>query len=332
MSTLSGTTVLVTGAGGFIGSHLCEELVRRGARVCAFVHYNSRGGHGWLDSIDAEIKSGIEVVLGDVADYHRVRGAMQGCDTAFHLAALIGIPYSYHAPDSYVRVNITGTLNVLQAANDTGIARLVHTSTSEAYGTALVAPIDEQHPLQAQSPYAATKIAADKLAESFHRSFATPVVTVRPFNTFGPRQSARAVIPTVIGQVLAGAREVRIGATTPTRDMNFVSNTVDGMIAAALAPADVLGQVVNIGSGREIAIGDLACTILRLMNSDARLVSDEERLRPAASEVERLLCDASKARRLLAWEPRLGLDEGLARTIDWFRANPGVLRAEGYVV
>ncbi|MDK2971294.1 MAG: UDP-glucose 4-epimerase [Candidatus Sumerlaeota bacterium] len=329
---LEGRRVLVTGAGGFIASHLTEELARRGAVVRAFTHYNARASRGWLDGIEPELAERIEFAPGDITDARSVREAVEGCEYVWHLAALIGIPYSYAAPISYVRTNIDGTLNVLEAARDCGVRRLIHTSTSEAYGTALSVPISEDHPLQAQSPYSATKIAADKLAESYWCSFGVPVVIARPFNTFGPRQSARAVIPTITAQLLAGRGRLELGALSPTRDLNYVANTVDGMIACASAPNDALGTVFNLGSGREISIADLAALLVKMTGADAEIVSVDERLRPEASEVERLVCDASRARRLLNWEPRISLEEGLERTIEWLRANMSFYRPEDYTL
>jgi dTDP-glucose 4,6-dehydratase len=325
VSDYRGEKVLVTGAGGFIGSHLAEALVRAGADVRALVHYNALGRWGWLD--DSPLRREMEVVLGDVRDRDSVRTAARGRDAVFHLAALIAIPYSYEAPESYVQSNVLGTLNVLQAARDAG-ARVVHTSTSEVYGTARYAPIDERHPLQGQSPYAASKIGADKIAESFHLSFGLPVTTVRPFNTFGPRQSARAVVPTIISQALAGT-VVRLGSLTPTRDLNYVSNTVDGFLRAGLAPAAV-GQTVNLGSGREISVGDLAVLIGRLLGRDLAVEQEGQRLRPEKSEVERLLCDNSLARALLDWSPGVGLEDGLSATIEWVRNHAEHYRPSQY--
>ena len=317
---LAGKKILVTGADGFIGSHLTEELVRRGHQVRAFVLYNSFGSHGWLDQSTAEVRQALDVFAGDVRDPAGVQSAAKGCDVVLHLAALIAIPYSYHSPDTYVDTNIRGTLNVLQAARALNVQKLVHTSTSEVYGTAQVVPISEEHPLQAQSPYAATKIAADQLALSFHRSFGTPVTVARPFNTYGPRQSARAVIPTIITQLASGQRRLQLGALTPTRDFNFVADTVAGFIHAAESD-DNVGQVINYGSGHEISIADTAGLIMRLMNVKAEITGDEQRLRPAASEVERLSCDNRRAR-ALGWSPgyggREGLERGLRETIDWF--------------
>ena len=320
--------VLVTGAGGFIGSHLTERLVELGAHTRAFVHYNSMGTWGWLDH--SSLKEEIEVVAGDISDRDGVRRAVRGVDFIFHLAALIGIPYSYHAPVSYVRTNVEGTLNVLQAALEVNVERVVHTSTSEVYGTAQYVPIDEQHPLQGQSPYSATKIGADKLAEAFHLSFDLPVVTVRPFNTFGPRQSARAVIPTIITQCLTGER-VRLGNLHPTRDMNYVANIVEGFMLAATA-LDAIGRTINLGSGREISIGDLAKLIVRLMDRPISIECEEQRVRPNKSEVEHLVADSTLARSLLGWEPTVSLEEGLKRTIEWIRKHIERYRPDEYTV
>jgi dTDP-glucose 4,6-dehydratase len=328
MTSWNGTTALVTGAGGFIGSHLTERLVHLGARVSALVHYNALGSRGWLD--ESPVLQNVRVIAGDVCDRDSVRNAMQNVDVVFHLAALIAIPYSYHAPASYVRTNIEGTLNVLQAAREQGVRRLIHTSTSEVYGTAKYVPIDENHPLQGQSPYSASKIGADKIAEAFSLSFDVPVVTVRPFNTFGPRQSARAVIPTIISQCLTGGR-IKLGSLSPTRDLNFVSNTVDGFIRAAEAP-NVMGQTINLGSGHEISIGDLATLIIELCGGTSQVHTETERIRPAGSEVERLLADNTKARELLEWRPSVSLREGLALTIEWMRSQLHRYRTDVYVI
>lgn len=328
MVDLKGKQVLVTGAGGFIGSHLAEELVRLGAKVRAMVHYNSQGSWHWLD--ESDLASEMEVVAGDIADRDSVKSAMKDCDTVFHLAALIAIPYSYKAPQSYLNANIQGTLNVLQNARELGTRRVLHTSTSEVYGTAIYAPIDENHPLQGQSPYSATKIGADKLAESYYRSFDTPVVTVRPFNTFGPRQSARAVIPTIIAQCLAGD-VVKLGKVSPTRDLNFVTNTAKGFIAAA-GPEEALGEAINFGSGREITVGDLAHLIAKIIGKEITIESEELRMRPEKSEVERLLASNEKAKRITGWTPEVGLEEGLERTVAWFRNNQHRYRAHEYNV
>ncbi|HNT38997.1 MAG TPA: NAD-dependent 4,6-dehydratase LegB [Rubrivivax sp.] len=311
--------VLVTGAAGFIGSHLVERLVREGHRVRAYVHYNSRNDWGNLDLVDPAVTREVEVVTGDIADPFSVRHATKGVQVVYHLSSLIAIPYSYVAPQSYVQTNVQGAINVLQAARDEGVERVVHTSTSECYGTAQYVPIDEKHPLQGQSPYSASKIGADMLAESYWRSFELPVAIIRPFNTFGPRQSARAVIPTIISQALRGG-DIKLGSLTPTRDMNYVDNTVDGFLAVAQHPAAV-GQVINVGSGREISIGDLARLIVQMLGSSSEVVEDSQRIRPAASEVERLLCGHAKARELLGWAPRVGLEEGLQRSIDWYRGH-----------
>lgn len=320
--------VLVTGAGGFIGSHLTERLVGLGATTRALVQYNSRGHCGWLEHSPS--RNQIEIIAGDVRDAGSVRQAMRDVDVVFHLAALIAIPYSYQAPNSYVETNIIGTLNVLQAARELGTMRVLHTSTSEVYGTARQVPIPESHPLQGQSPYSASKIGADKLAEAFQLSFNVPVVTVRPFNTFGPRQSARAVIPTIIIQALAG-KTVKLGKLTPTRDLNFVANTVDGFLAAAIAPA-AIGQTINLGSGREISIGDLVLLIGKLMDCPMPVAQDDQRLRPEKSEVERLLADNTLARTLLGWEPQVTLEEGLTCTIEWLRSNQDKYRSDTYAV
>jgi dTDP-glucose 4,6-dehydratase len=314
----SGKKVLVTGAGGFIGSHLAEKLCTLGADTRALVRYTSGGGWGWLDR--SPRKQDMRVILGDIRDRDSVAQAVKGVDCVFHLAALIAIPYSYHAPDSYVQTNVVGTLNVLQTARDQGVARVVHTSTSEVYGTARYVPIDEKHPLQGQSPYSASKIAADKLAESFHLSFGLPVVTVRPFNTYGPRQSARAVIPTIATQVLSGQKTLKLGNLHPTRDLNFVSDTVEGFIAAA-ASMDAVGQTLNLGNGKEISVGDLAKHIVQIIGKDVIIECESERVRPDNSEVERLLSDSSLARKLLGWAPAVSLEQGLRQTIDWLAAN-----------
>ena len=324
----AGKRVLVTGAGGFIGSHLTEHLVALGAEVRALVHYNALGSSGWLDH--SPVRESAQVMAGDICDRDSVRRAVEGRDVVFHLAALIAIPYSYHAPESYIRTNIQGTLNVLQAARETGVASVVHTSTSEVYGTAQYVPIDEAHPLQGQSPYSASKIGADKIAEAFHLSFAVPVVTVRPFNTFGPRQSARAVIPTIIAQLLAGEK-VRLGSLHPTRDLNFVANTVEGFVQAAAAPA-ALGQTINLGTGREISVSDLAQAIARLMGRPIAIESEDRRVRPDKSEVERLLASHARATALLGWKPTVTLEEGLQRTIEWLAANREKYRPHAYAI
>lgn len=320
--------VLVTGAGGFIGSHLTERLVRLGASAKAFVHYNSLGRWGWLDT--SSVKDEIEIVIGNIADRDSVRNAVQDVDIVFHLAALIGIPYSYQAPSSYVQTNVVGTLNVMQAALEEGVERVVHTSTSEAYGTAQYVPIDENHPLQGQSPYSATKIGADKLAESFYRSFELPVATIRPFNTYGPRQSARAIIPTVITQAFTKT-ELRLGNLSPLRDLNYVADTVEGFLHVADHPKAV-GEVINIGAGKEISMGELVDLIIEIMGKDIRVVSDESRIRPDASEVDRLCADITKARELLGWQPKYTLKEGLQETVKWLEANLELYRPDVYNV
>jgi NAD dependent epimerase/dehydratase len=321
--------LLVTGADGFIGSHLTEALVRAGHEVRAFVQYNSFNSWGWLDDTDSEVVARMKVIAGDIRDPNQVAEAVMGCDGVLHLAALIAIPFSYHAPDAYIDTNVKGTLNVLQAARRHGVGKLIHTSTSEVYGTARSVPITEEHPLQAQSPYAATKIAADVLALSFHASFGLPVCVVRPFNTFGPRQSARAVIPTVISQIASGKKRVRLGSLHPTRDFNYVSDTVRGFIAA-LESNEGIGQVVNFGSSFEISIGDLAHLIAEVMDADISVELDENRVRPSASEVDRLCAANDKARRLFGWSPefagRDGLRQGLARTVAWFKEPRNLAR------
>lgn len=321
--------ILVTGADGFIGSHLTEALVRQGHDVRAFVLYNSFNSWGWLDHSEAAIRKNLDVFAGDVRDPHGVRTAMKGCDAVLHLAALIAIPYSYHSPDTYVDTNVKGTLNVLQAARDLGGVKVVHTSTSEVYGTARSVPITEEHPLQGQSPYSATKIAADQLAYAFFASFGLPVTIVRPFNTYGPRQSARAVIPTIITQIASGMRRIKLGAVHPTRDFNFVHDTVAGFILAAKSDAGI-GEVVNFGSNYEISVGDTARLIAEAMSADIEIETDEVRLRPQNSEVERLWAGNAKAKRLFGWEPayggREGLKRGLAETAAWF-AEPSNLAA-----
>jgi NAD dependent epimerase/dehydratase len=313
--------VLVTGADGFIGSHLTEHLVRQGVEVRAFVYYNSFNSWGWLDEASDDVKKSIDVFAGDIRDPNGVRAAMKGCDVVLHLAALIAIPYSYHSPDTYIDTNVKGTLNVVQAARDLGVGRVIHTSTSEVYGTARFVPITEEHPLQGQSPYSASKIGADQIATSFFLSFNTPVTVIRPFNTYGPRQSARAVIPTIITQIAAGARQIKLGAVHPTRDFNYVHDTVRGFLAVAEADA-ALGHVVNVGSNYEVSIGDTARLIAQLMGQEVEFVSDEQRLRPAGSEVERLWADNRKALQLAGWAPEYagleGLQRGLRETIEWF--------------
>ena len=320
--------VLVTGAGGFIGSHLADRLAELGARTCALVHYRADGSWGWFDH--SPYKDEIKIIAGDIRDRDCVVSAMGDAEVVFHLAALVGIPYSYHAPLSYVRTNVEGTLNILQAAKERGVGRVVHTSTSEVYGTARYVPIDEKHPLQAQSPYAASKIGADKLAEAFFLSFGLPVVTLRPFNTFGPRQSARAIIPTIITQCLNGGA-VRLGNMYPTRDFNYVADTVEGFLRAAATPA-AIGRTIHIGSGREISMLDLANMIGALMDRSVVIEKQEERVRPEGSEVTRLLADSALARELLGWESSVSLEDGLRLTIEWIRKHLNAYSSGGYVL
>jgi NAD dependent epimerase/dehydratase len=320
--------ILVTGADGFIGSHLVERLVRDGYDVRAFILYNSFNSWGWLDQCSDDVKGRFEVFLGDIRDSHGVRVAMNGCDVVLHLAALIAIPYSYYSPDTYIDTNVKGTLNVLQAARDLGVQKVIHTSTSEVYGTAQFVPITEEHALQAQSPYSASKIGADQLAYSFYTSFQLPVTILRPFNTYGPRQSARAVIPTIISQILNGERKLRLGAITPTRDFNYVADTVSGFIAGFKSHRS-LGEVINLGSNYEISIEDTAYLIAKLMDVDVEIQIDDQRMRPKNSEVDRLWADNKKAAELLNWRPDFsnleGLSKGLEKTIDWF-SEPQNLR------
>jgi len=324
---LTNSTILVTGADGFIGSHLTEALIRRGYRVRAFVYYNSFNSWGWLDHCADDVKGKFEVVAGDIRDPHGVKAAMQGCDAVLHLAALIAIPFSYHSPDTYVDTNVKGTLNVLQAARELGVKKVVHTSTSEVYGTAQSVPMNESHPLQGQSPYSASKIGADQLAYSFFASFNLPVVTIRPFNTYGPRQSARAVIPTIITQIANGAQKIDLGSISPTRDFSYIDDTTSGFIAA-LESKNGIGETVNLGTNFEISILDTASLIARLMGAEIQIESTNERSRPEKSEVERLCADNSKAKELFGWAPSLGgiagFSQGLEKTISWFK-NPSNL-------
>lgn len=321
MKILQTNKILVTGAGGFIGSHLTEELVRQGYNVRAFIYYNSFNSWEWLDKSSPEIKDKVEIFFGDIRDPYRVKEAVQGCDIVFHLASLVAIPYSYQSPDSYVDTNIKGTLNVLQAARELQIEKLIHISTSEVYGTAKFVPIREDHPLQGQSPYSATKIAAEQLAMAFYYSFNTPVSIVRPFNTYGPRQSARAIIPAVIMQIAAGAREIALGALHPTRDFSYIKDTVNGLIAVAVSSHSV-GQIINLGSNYEISISDVVQLIAEVMEVKIRIKTGQERLRPAKSEVNQLLADNSKAKKILPWRPdyagHSGLRKGLQETANWF--------------
>lgn len=326
--------ILVTGADGFIGSHLVEELVRLGCDVRAFVFYNSFNSWGWLDDAPLEIRKNINIFAGDIRDPHGIKEAMKGCDVVLHLAALIAIPYSYHSPDAYVDTNIKGTLNIVQAARELGVEKVVHTSTSEVYGTAQFVPITEEHPLQGQSPYSATKIGADQLALSFYKSFGTPVSIIRPFNTYGPRQSARAVIPTIITQIANGQRVLKLGSLHPTRDFNYVKDTVGGFISVAESDRSI-GEVINIGSNYEISIGDTVRLIAEVMGAQVDIQTDEIRLRPGKSEVERLWADNSKARELLGWQPIYagtdGLKSGLAETVEWFSKPENLSKYKAHI-
>ncbi len=328
---LNGSRVLVTGADGFIGSHLAERLVREGASVRAFVMYNMTSSWGWLDGSDPTLLDSMEIVSGDVRDTEQVAEAVRGCDVVFHLAALISVPYSYKAPRSFVDTNVVGTLNVLEAARQHGGAKVIQTSSSEVYGTPEQTPIRESHPMQAQSPYAASKIAADVLAESYHRSYDLPVVVLRPFNTYGPRQSARAVLPTILTQILSGKSEIELGALWPRRDLTYVDDTVAGFLRAAEVD-EAVGSTVQLGTGRDIAVGDLATLAIEVLESPAHVVSRDERLRPANSEVERLVSDPSLAGELLDWHPEFSLEEGLLLTSDWLRDRLEGYRVKEYVV
>ena len=324
-------TVLVTGADGFIGSHLTEELVKRGEKVRAFCYYNSFGSCGWIDTLPPEIRNEIETFSGDIRDPNGVRTAMRGQQRVYHLAALVAIPFSYHSPDSYVDTNIKGTLNVLNAARELSTERIMVTSTSEVYGTAIYVPIDEKHPYQGQSPYSATKIGADRLAESFYRSFDLPVSIVRPFNTYGPRQSGRAVIPTIISQLIAGQSEIKLGKLSPTRDFNYVKDTAAGFMAIADCP-EAIGQELNIATGVEHSIGDLANELIAQINPSARIVCEEERLRPEKSEVNRLMGDSTKLRAMTGWAPKYTFEQGLAETIDFIRNNLDSYKVGQYIL
>lgn len=319
--------VLVTGAGGFIGSHLTEKLSASGYNVKAFVHYNSRNSWGWLDS--SACKKHIEVISGDIRDADIVRHALRDVEIVFHLAALIGIPYSYYSPEAYVDTNIKGSLNILQAAKDSGVKRVIITSTSEIYGTAQSVPISETHPINPQSPYAATKAAADLLAMSFYRSFDLPIVIIRPFNTYGPRQSARAIIPAVITQILSNQKKIKLGALSPTRDLTYVEDTVDGFIRAGEC-ASAIGEIINLGTNSEISIGNLTRLISKHLNCDIKIKSEQNRIRPKKSEVKRLIADNAKASRILNWAPKHGLEEGLQKTIKWFKQNKNIYKSEIY--
>jgi NAD dependent epimerase/dehydratase len=327
-----GKKVLVTGAEGFIGSHLTERLVELGANVTALVQYNSFNNWGWIDTFDKNVKDGINVITGDIREYDNVKRMVKGQQVVMHLAALIAIPYSYLSPMAYVRTNVEGTTNILEACREEdNIERIVHTSTSETYGTALYVPIDEKHPMQGQSPYSASKIGADKMAESFYRSFNLPIVTLRPFNTYGPRQSARAVIPTIISQVLAGKKEIKLGSLTPTRDFNYVKDTAEAFIKVAESDKTI-GEVINAGSNYEISIGDTVQKIIDIIGADVKIVCDEERIRPEKSEVNRLWADNTKIKQLTNWVPRYTLDEGLKETIEWIKNNMQYFKTDIYNV
>jgi NAD dependent epimerase/dehydratase len=328
---LKGKKVLVTGSEGFIGSHLTERLVEIGADVTALVQYNSFNNWGWIETFDENIKKEINVYTGDVREYDSVSKAIKGQDVVFHLAALIAIPYSYQSPMAYVRTNVEGTANVLQACREYETEKIVHTSTSETYGTALYVPIDEKHPLQGQSPYSASKIGADKIAESFYRSFNMPIATIRPFNTYGPRQSARAVIPTIISQILSGKKEIKLGSLAPTRDFNYVKDTAEAFIEIAKSEKTI-GEVINAGSNYEISIGDLVNKIINIIAKDVKIITDEQRLRPEKSEVNRLWADNTKIKELTNWSPKYTLDEGLSETIEWIRNNMKYFKTNIYNV
>jgi len=331
MSYWKDKAVLVTGAGGFIGSHLAERLVRGGAKVRAMVHYNSRNDWGQIELLEREVRESLEVICGDIRDPFFCREAVRDQAVVMHLAALIAIPYSYIAPADFVFTNVVGTLNILEVCRQAGVEKIVHTSTSETYGTARYVPIDEEHPLQGQSPYSASKIGADKMAESFHRSFGTPVATIRPFNTYGPRQSARAVIPTIISQLVAGGKRIRLGSLKPVRDLTYVEDTVAGFMAVAES-GKTIGEVVNIGTGKGISIGESAELIIELTGGEGEIVCDKRRVRPNASEVMQLIAGNEKARNLAGWEPTVSLREGLTRTIEFIRDRLDLYKPEIYNV
>ncbi|ERI90768.1 NAD dependent epimerase/dehydratase family protein [Clostridiales bacterium oral taxon 876 str. F0540] len=328
---LSGKKVLVTGSEGFIGSHLTEKLVEMGAEVTALVQYNSFNNWGWIDTFHEDIKKSLNVVTGDIREYDGLKRVIKGQDVVFHLAALIAIPYSYSSPMAYVRTNVEGTTNVLEACREFGVEKMVHTSTSETYGTALYVPIDEKHPMQGQSPYSASKISADKMAESFYKSFNVPVATIRPFNTYGPRQSARAVIPTIISQILSGKTELKLGSLTPTRDFNYVKDTANAFIKVAESDSTI-GEVVNAGSNYEISIGDTVRKIIEIIGKDVKVICDEERLRPEKSEVNRLWADNKKIKELTGWEPIYSLEQGLKETVEWIGNNLSYFKTDIYNV
>jgi NAD dependent epimerase/dehydratase len=328
---LKGKKVLVTGAEGFIGSHLTERLVELGAEVTALVLYNSFNNWGWIDTFEKNVKDSIKVVTGDIREYDGMKRIIKEQDVVFHLAALIAIPYSYLSPMAYVRTNVEGTTNVLEACREYDVEKIIHTSTSETYGTALYVPIDEKHPMQGQSPYSASKIAADKMAESYFRSFNLPVATLRPFNTYGPRQSARAVIPTIISQILAGKNEIKLGSLTPTRDFNYVKDTAEAFVKAAESD-NTVGQVINAGSNFEISIGDTVKKIIDIMGRDVKIVCDEQRIRPDKSEVNRLWADNTKIKELTEWTPKYTIDDGLKETVEWIKNNMQYFKTDIYNV
>lgn len=328
---LKGKKILVTGAEGFIGSHLTERLVELGADVTALVQYNSFNNWGWIDTFDKNILNSIKVETGDIRELDGMNRIIKGQDVVFHLAALIAIPYSYLSPMAYVRTNVEGTTNVLEACRNHDVKKIIHTSTSETYGTALYVPIDEKHPMQGQSPYSASKIGADKMAESFYRSFNMPIATLRPFNTYGPRQSARAVIPTIISQILAGKKEIQLGSLTPTRDFNFVKDTAEAFIKVAESD-NTIGEVINAGSNYEISIGDTVKKIIEIIGNDVKIICDEERMRPEKSEVNRLWADNNKIKELTGWSPKYTIDDGLRETIEWIKNNLNHYKTDIYNV
>lgn len=328
---LQGKKVLVTGAEGFIGSHLTERLVELGAEVTALAQYNSFNNWGWIDTFDKNVIDSINVVTGDIREYDGIKRIVKGQDVVLHLAALIAIPYSYQSPMAYVRTNVEGTTNVLEACREYDVEKIVHTSTSETYGTALYVPIDEKHPMQGQSPYSASKIGADKIAESFYRSFNMPIATIRPFNTYGPRQSARAVIPTIISQILAGKREIKLGSLTPTRDFNYVKDTAEAFIKIAESD-NTVGEVINAGSNYEISIGDTVKKIIEIIGNDVKIICDEDRIRPEKSEVNRLWADNTKIKNLTGWAPKYDIEAGLRETVEWIKNNMQYFKTDIYNV
>ena len=328
---LKGKKVLVTGAEGFIGSHLTERLVELGADVTALVQYNSFNNWGWIDTFDKEVLNSIRVETGDIRELDGMNRIIKGQEVVFHLAALIAIPYSYLSPMAYVRTNVEGTTNVLEACRNHDVQKIIHTSTSETYGTALYVPIDEKHPMQGQSPYSASKIGADKMAESFYRSFNMPITTLRPFNTYGPRQSARAVIPTIISQILAGKNEIKLGSLTPTRDFNFVKDTAEAFVKVAESDKTI-GEVINAGSNYEISVGDTVKKIIDIIGKDIKIICDEDRIRPEKSEVNRLWADNTKIKELTDWTPKYSIDEGLAETVNWIKENMKYYKPDIYNV